>query len=266
MTGSIQASLSPAIAPAMSSVRDTAMAPRRRRSPAGPGSWSRCSRSTGAGRSPTRTRRPRRAPGRTPAPDHRWRPGRSRSSSAACRSGRPGPARSRCRSRGGCPGARSGWPRQLGCRPGREAGVGRLRPGPPGVGRELDAGDADARRERAGAVVAGVARLHVDVVVGARGQDVRLHRVDRQPGLVLLVLREQQVVAADGHFGRAARGDRAAAAATGTSSRTKPTAATAFARRVVRMAFPQIGSVACAAPAPSHPTPTGTSVRSSLNL
>src|SRR5688572_31560477 len=49
--------------------------------------------------------------------------------------------------------------------------------------RELDAGEADARRERAGAVIAGVARLDVDVVVGAGGQDVRLHRVDGEPGL-----------------------------------------------------------------------------------
>jgi hypothetical protein len=58
----------------------------------------------------------------------------------------------------------------------------------PAVDRELHAGDADAGREWARAVVTRVARLLVDVVVGPGGQDVRAHGVDRQPRLVLLVL------------------------------------------------------------------------------
>src|SRR6185503_9070733 len=46
------------------------------------------------------------------------------------------------------------------------AAVCRLRPRGAAVEREVDAGDADAGRERAGVVGARVARLHVDLVVG----------------------------------------------------------------------------------------------------
>src|SRR5207249_3252933 len=61
------------------------------------------------------------------------------------------------------------------------------------------AGGAHTGRERTGRVVAGVAGLQVDVVVGAGGEDVRPVRVDRHRGLVLLVLRERARGAADAH-------------------------------------------------------------------
>jgi hypothetical protein len=54
-----------------------------------------------------------------------------------------------------------------------EAGVGGLDPRAAAVERERDARHSDALRERTGVVGAGVARLHVDVVVGSRRQHGR---------------------------------------------------------------------------------------------
>src|SRR4029453_15682660 len=71
--------------------------------------------------------------------------------------------------------------------PGAVTGVGRLGPAVTGVEGEGDPGGPDPGGERAGGVVAGVARLEVDVVVGARGQDVGVGLVDRHRRLVLLV-------------------------------------------------------------------------------
>src|SRR4029453_19618121 len=79
---------------------------------------------------------------------------------------------------------------------------------------EVDAGDADALRERAVVVGTGVAGLHVDVVVGARGEHAlvgrvgRMGRVDGDRGLVLLVLRERAHGTADADAG-VLRGGRA---------------------------------------------------------
>src|SRR5439155_27039897 len=80
-----------------------------------------------------------------------------------------------------------------------EARVRGLGPGGTGVEGEVHTGGADARGERTRRVVAGVARLEVDVVVGAGGEDVRLVRVDRDRRLVLLVLRERARRAADAY-------------------------------------------------------------------
>ena len=88
---------------------------------------------------------------------------------------------------------------------GAPARVRRLRPAVAGVEREVHARDADARSERAGVVGAGVAVLHIDVVVRARDHDVGVVRIDRQRGLVLLVLRERARVTAD-RYGRVAAG------------------------------------------------------------
>ena len=88
---------------------------------------------------------------------------------------------------------------------GAPARVRRLRPGVTGVEREVHARDADARSERAGVVGAGVAVLHIDVVVRARDHDVGVVRIYRQRGLVLLVLRERARVTAD-RYGRVAAG------------------------------------------------------------
>src|SRR5205807_5386507 len=70
----------------------------------------------------------------------------------------------------------------------RPAGVARLCPGVAIIEREVDAGDADAGRERTGRVVAGITGLHIDVLVRARDEDVRSIGVDRERRLVLLVL------------------------------------------------------------------------------
>jgi hypothetical protein len=88
--------------------------------------------------------------------------------------------------------------------PGRDPGVRRLRPGVAAVERKADPRAAHVGRERAGRVVAGVAQLHVDVVVGAGGQHVRVVCIDCDRGLVLLVAREEAVVAAHGHLAVAA--------------------------------------------------------------
>ena len=85
--------------------------------------------------------------------------------------------------------------------PRRVAGVGGLGPGGAGIEREVHAGGADARGERAGGRVAGVARLEIDVVVRAGDQHVRMRGVDGQRRFVLLVLREHVVVAADADLG-----------------------------------------------------------------
>ena len=77
-----------------------------------------------------------------------------------------------------------------------QALVRRLLPGGARVDGEVDAGDADAGGERTVVVRAGVARLHVDVVVGARHQDGRVDRVDGDGRFVLLVGRERTVGAA----------------------------------------------------------------------
>ena len=74
----------------------------------------------------------------------------------------------------------------------RPAAVGRLRPRGAGVEREVDAGDADAGRERTRRVVARVTGFHVDVLVRARDQDVRVIRVHCERRLILLVLRERR--------------------------------------------------------------------------
>ena len=85
--------------------------------------------------------------------------------------------------------------------PRRVAGVGGLGPRGAAVEREVHPGGADARCERTGGGVAGVARLEIDVVVRAGDQDVRMRGVDGQRRFVLLVLREHVVVAADGDLG-----------------------------------------------------------------
>ena len=89
---------------------------------------------------------------------------------------------------------------------GREPGVGRLDPGLPAVGRELHPRQPHPRGERTGGRIPGVTRLHVDVVIGPGGQDLGVGRVDRHRRLVLLVLGEDGVVAADRHLGLAAGG------------------------------------------------------------
>ena len=84
---------------------------------------------------------------------------------------------------------------------GRQAGIGRLRPARPRRARDVDARDADARREGAVVVGPGVAGLHVDLVVGSGGDDVRVVGVDRDGRLVLLVLRERPERAPDADQG-----------------------------------------------------------------
>ena len=106
------------------------------------------------------------------------------------------------------PGCEVGLPQAARRHPSREPGVRRLRPGPSRVGGELNPRNPHTWRERAGAVVAGVARLQVDVVVGSGGQNRRVDRVDGEPRLVLLVLGEERVVAAHGDLGGAAGRER----------------------------------------------------------
>src|SRR5437588_4719618 len=71
-------------------------------------------------------------------------------------------------------------------------GVRRLRPGVAAVAGEVDARNAHPGREWAPRRIAGVARLHVDVVVGAADQHRRLDRVNGETRLVLLVLRKRR--------------------------------------------------------------------------
>src|SRR5690349_1147317 len=71
--------------------------------------------------------------------------------------------------------------------------IGGLTPGRATVGREVDAGIADALGEGA---VRGSARGVVDLVVRASGHDAGIDRVDRETGLVLLVLWERARIAA----------------------------------------------------------------------
>ncbi len=84
----------------------------------------------------------------------------------------------------------------------RPAGVLRLLPGRATVERERDPCSADIRREGTCRVVARVARFHVDVVVCTRCEHERrlpardATLVDREAGLVLLVLREHGIVRA----------------------------------------------------------------------
>ena len=73
-----------------------------------------------------------------------------------------------------------------------EAGVGRLSPTRAAVEGEVDARYPHAFGEGTGGRVAGVTGFHVDVLVRARDQDVRVIRVHCERRLILLVLRERR--------------------------------------------------------------------------
>ena len=166
----------------MSSVRDTAIAP----APAKPAPTGEVGRDVGVVQAlavgPRELTVRVREPGRTRARDRRWRRGRSRSSWAACRSVPSGSGTHPVSVAGGCPGARSGCPRQLGAtRAEKPVYVGCVQVRPESV-ENWTPGHADARRERTRPVVPGVARLHVDVVVGARSQDVGFTGFTARPG------------------------------------------------------------------------------------